>query len=363
MTCKKVSDVHGIKNGVVKRASLLSGLAMAAGLVMSAVSAPALSAELEKVSFRTNWFPQAEHGGWYYADSQGTYEDYGLDVDMKPGGPQVNNIQLLLGGRADFVMLHSSGQILNAIEEGLPLVALAAFYQKDPQIIMTHPGVDNDSLEDLKGKPILLSQDAHQSFWPWLKQTYGYTDEQVRPYTFQMGPFIADPDVIQQAYVTSETFVVKEAGIDPNVFLLSDHGWKSYSTMIVTTRKTLEERPEVARKFVEATIEGWYQYLEDPSATNEYIHELNENQGPDQLAHSLREMDERGILLSGEALIGGIGIMTDERWKESYDQLVSLGLVDASVDPTEGYTTEFVGTEAIHAIMAKYPDVSGVSAD
>ncbi|WP_328187255.1 ABC transporter substrate-binding protein [Marinobacter sp. OP 3.4] len=356
MTSKTISDVTR-----VGRAGWLSGLALAAGLTLS--SAAAWSAELEKVTFRTNWFPQAEHGGWYHADSQGTYEDFGLDVDMEPGGPQVNNIQLLLGGRADFVMLHSSGQILTALEEGLPLVALAAFYQKDPQIIMSHPGVGNDSLEDLKGKPILLSQDAHQSFWPWLKQKYGYTDDQVRPYTFQMGPFIADPEVIQQAYVTSETFVVKEAGIDPNVFLLSDHGWRSYSTMIVTTRETLEERPEVARKFVEATIEGWYQYLQDPQATNEYINELNENQTPEQLAHSLREMDERGIVLSGDALTDGIGIMTDERWQAIHEQLVGLGLVDDSVDPTQGYTTEFVGTEAIHDIMARYPDVSGVEAD
>lgn len=353
MTSKTTSDISR-----AYAAGWFSWLALAAGLTLS--SAEAWAEELEKVTFRTNWFPQAEHGGWYHADSQGTYEDYGLDVDMAPGGPQVNNIQLLLGGRADFVMLHSSGQILTAIEEGLPLVALAAFYQKDPQIIMSHPDVGNDSLEDLKGKPILLSQDAHQSFWPWLKHKYGYTDEQVRPYTFQMGPFIADPQVIQQAYVTSETFVVKEAGIDPNVFLLSDHGWQSYSTMIVTTRETLEERPEVARKFVEATIEGWYQYLQDPEATNTYIHELNENQGPEQLAHSLREMDERGIVLSGDALTDGIGIMTEERWQAIHNQLVSLELIEGSVDPKQGYTTEFVGTETIRDIMARYPEVSGV---
>jgi len=336
---------------------------MAAGLTMMAASNSVWAQELEEVTFRTNWFPQAEHGGWYHAVSQGTYEDYGLEVDMEPGGPQVNNIQLLLGGRADFVMLHSSGQVLNAVEEGLPLVALAAFYQKDPQIIMTHPGVGHDSLEDLKGKPILLSQDAHQSFWPWLKQKYDYTENQVRPYTFQMGPFITDPEVIQQAYVTSETFVVKEAGIDPNVFLLSDHGWQSYSTMIVTTRQTLEERPEVARKFVEASIEGWYQYLQDPEPTNAHITQLNENQGPDQLAHSLREMDERGIVLSGDALTQGIGIMTDERWQDIHEQLVSLDLIDESVDATMGYTTEFVGTEAIDEIMARYPDVSGAGSD
>lgn len=348
---------------IARRPGWIATMLVTAGLTLMAASSPGLAADLEKVAFRTNWFPQAEHGGWYHAVSQGTYEEYGLDVDMKPGGPQVNNMQLLLGGRADFVMLHSSGQILNAVEEGLPLVALAAFYQKDPQIIMTHPDVGHDSLEALKGKSILLSQDAHQSFWPWLKQKYGYTDNQVRPYTFQMGPFIADPQVIQQAYVTSETFVVKEAGIDPNVFLLSDHGWQSYSTMIVTTRETLEERPEVARKFVEATIEGWYQYLQNPEPTNAHISQLNDNQGPDQLAHSLREMDERGILLSGEALTQGIGIMTDERWQDIHTQLVSLDLIDESVDVTRGYTTEFVGTEAIKDIMARYPDVSGAGSD
>ena len=166
-----------------RRPGRVATMVMAAGLAILAAPGSVWADDLEKVTFRTNWLLQAEHGGWHHADSQGTYEDYGLDVEMAP-----------------------SGQILNAVEEGLPVVALAAFYQKDPQIIMTHPGVGNDRLEDLKGKSILLSQDAHQSFWPWLKQKYGYTDEQVRPYTFQMGLFIAEPQVIQQAYVTSETF-------------------------------------------------------------------------------------------------------------------------------------------------------------
>ena len=330
----------------------------AGALLLGAITlaAPISASALEKVSFRTNWFPQAEHGGWYQAASDGTYEKYGLEVDQQPGGPQVNNLQLLLAGRADFVVLHSSGQILKAIEEGLPIVAVASMYQKDPQAIMTHKGVGHDSLEDLKGEPILLSQDAHQSFWPWLKQKYGYSDEQVRPYTFQMGPFIADTGLTQQCYITSEPFVVQQAGIDPNLFLLSDFGWQSYSTLIVTTTDMVKNHPERVQNFVNASVEGWYRYLSDPSETNQVINTLDANQTPEQLAYSFDKMTERGIVASGDALESGIGTMNDARWKAASDQLKSIGLVEPDTDYTKAFTTEFINSDDIKALMAKYPD-------
>jgi NitT/TauT family transport system substrate-binding protein len=332
--------------------------AIAALLGSALLAMPLAASALEKVSYRTNWFPQAEHGGWYQAATDGTYEKYGLEVEQEPGGPQVNNLQLLLAGKADFVMLHSSGQILEAVSQGLPIVAVAAFYQKDPQAIMTHKGVGHDSLEDLKGEPILLSQDAHQSFWPWLKQKYGYTDDQVRPYTFQMGPFIADSSVIQQCYVSSEPFVVKQAGIDPNLFLLSDYGWNSYSTLIVTTTDTVENRPELVESFVNASVEGWYRYLNDPAETNVEITRLAPNQTPEQLAHSLDSVNSLGIVVSGDALELGIGAMTDARWKDISEQLKSLDLLDKSTDYTKAFTTRFIGTDAIKAMMAEYPEVA-----
>ncbi|MEH6567193.1 MAG: ABC transporter substrate-binding protein [Halopseudomonas sp.] len=352
-------------NKQLSASSSYSGLRRTFGALLlgsAALAAPITASALEQVSYRTNWFPQAEHGGWYHAANAGIYEQYGLQVDQQPGGPQVNNLQLLLAGRADFVMLHSSGQVLKAIEEGLPVVAVAAFYQKDPQAIMTHKGVGHDSLEDLKGQPILLSQDAHQSFWPWLKQKYGYTDDQVRPYTFQMGPFIADSGLSQQCYITSEPYAVRQADIDPNLFLLSDYGWQSYSTLIVTTTDTLEKRPELVEKFVTASIDAWYQYLSAPDATNKRITSMNESQTEGQMANSLKEMRERGILISGDAIENGIGSMQDARWKAASDQLKSIGLIQPDTDYTKAFTTRFVGTDKIKALMAKYPAVANPSA-
>jgi NitT/TauT family transport system substrate-binding protein len=330
----KVSPANNSLSGV--RALTRTAGALLLGAIT--LAAPISASALEKVSFRTNWFPQAEHGGWYQAATDGTYEKYGLEVDQQPGGPQVNNLQLLL-----------------AIEEGLPIVAVASMYQKDPQAIMTHKGVGHDSLEDLKGEPILLSQDAHQSFWPWLKQKYGYTDEQVRPYTFQMGPFIADSNLTQQCYVTSEPFVVQQAGIDPNLFLLSDFGWQSYSTLIVTTTEMVKEHPERVQNFVNASVEGWYRYLNDPSEANAVINTLDANQTPEQLAFSFKEMTERGIVASGDAMENGIGTMNDARWKAASEQLKSIGLLSQDTDYTKAFTTEFVNSEHIKELMAKYP--------
>ncbi|WP_022962153.1 ABC transporter substrate-binding protein [Halopseudomonas pelagia] len=337
-----------------------------AGVVLlgsAMLALPTAASALEKISYRTNWFPQAEHGGWYEAANAGIYAQYGLEVDQQPGGPQINNLQLLVSGRADFVMLHSSGQVLKAIEEDLPVVAVAAFYQKDPQAIMTHKGVGHDRLEDLKGQPILLSQDAHQSFWPWLKQKYGYTDDQVRPYTFQMGPFIADSGLSQQCYITSEPYAVRQADIDPNLFLLSDYGWQSYSTLIVTTTDTVKNKPELVERFVTASIDAWYQYLSDPSATNKVINQLNESQTEGQMANSLSEMRDRGILVSGDALENGIGSMNDARWKAASEQLKSIGLVKPDTDYTKAFTTRFIGTDTIKALVAKYPAVAASAAN
>ena len=187
-------------------------IALAAALV-----APAGARADDKVTFYEDWFPEVEHGGAYQAVATGIYKKYGIDMDLQPGGPQVNGSLLLLGGKADFVTLHTDGELLHGLEQGTPLVAIAAQYQKDPQVLLSHKGVGHDTMESLKGTPILLSQDSFSSFWPWLKKKYGYTDDQVRPYTFQMAPFLSDKMAVQQAYLTAEPYAIKQGGVDPNI--------------------------------------------------------------------------------------------------------------------------------------------------
>ena len=334
------------------RTVLTAALAMAALVAGAAAASPGA----EKITLYTNWIPDIENGGFYQAKAAGIYDAYGVDCDLKNGGPQVNGRLLLLGGEADFAELHTSGELVSAVEHNAPLVALAAFYQKDPQIIVSHKGMGYDSLESLKGVPILLTQDAFASFWPWLKARYGYTDAQVRPYTNTVAQFLSDNKVVQQAYLTNEPYAMKKQGADPNIFLLSDHGWSTYTAILVTRRDMVEKHPDLVRRVVQATIQGWYSMLEDPTPAIAYIKREAPDTSDGQIAYSLAGMKANGIVLSGDAVTLGIGAMTDARWSQFYNEMSAIGLYKTGLDYRSGYTLAFVDDPAFVARMeAKYP--------
>jgi NitT/TauT family transport system substrate-binding protein len=320
------------------------------------LASPASVHAADKVTFYEDWFPEVEHGGAYQAVATGIYNSYGIDMDMQPGGPQVNGSLLLLGGKADFVVLHTDGELLHALEQGAPLVAIAAQYQKDPQVVLSHKGVGHDTMESLKGVPILLSQDSFSSFWPWLKKKYNYTDDQVRPYTFQMAPFLSDKAAVQQAYLTAEPYAIKQGGVDPNIFLLSDYGWDTYAALLVTRADVIKKNPDLVKRMTQATIEGWYSFWQNPKPGSKLVQE-KANTPDGQIAYSIGEMKARGIVLSGDALTAGIGTMNDERWKSFYDAMVKAGLYKPGLDYRKAYTTEFINDKAFIAkMMAKYPE-------
>ena len=297
----------------------------------------------EKFSYLTNWYAQAEHGGFYQALATGLYKKEGLDVTIRMGGPQVNIMQLMAAGQVDCVMGYDV-QTMKGWEQGIGAVTVAAAFQKDPQVLIGHPGVV-DKMEDLKGKTILISSAANTSYWPWLKTTFGLADSQARPYTFNIQPFVADKNVVQQGYLSSEPYAIeKEAKFKPNVFLLSDHGWPPYSTTIVCMEKTVKERPKAVAAFVEATMEGWKSYLTgDPSPANALIKKDNPNMTDDKIAHGIKMLKETGMVFGGDAAKMGAGVITDARMKQTYDMLVAMKLLDpAKVDVRKTYTTEFV---------------------
>jgi NitT/TauT family transport system substrate-binding protein len=309
----------------------------------AALSAPALAQAPQKFSFVTNWFAQAEHGGFYQARAAGLYRSEGLDVTIRMGGPQVNGMQLLAAGQADCIM-GDHMQTYSAWAQGIAAVTVAAAFQKDPQVLIGHPGVVN-RLEDLKGKTILVSPAANSTYWPWLKAKYGLEDRQNRPYTFNIQPFVADKNLVQQGYLSSEPYAIeKQAGFKPNVFLLADHGWPPYATTIVCMEKTVRERPQQVQAFVRASMRGWKDYLQgDPKAANALIRRDNPAMTDDAIAVGIRLMKETGMVMGGDAARLGIGIVTDERMKQTYDLLVQMKLLDpAKVDGRRTYTTQFV---------------------
>jgi NitT/TauT family transport system substrate-binding protein len=300
--------------------------------------------KLDKVSFGTNWVAEAEHGGFFQAVADGTYKKYGLDVSIVPGGPNVNNRMLLISGKLDFFMSAGTLQSFDAVANNVPVVAIAAIFQKDPQVFLTHPESKVVKLEDLKPLTLFVSKEGIPTYFQWLKHEYGFSEDKVRPYTFNAQPFLANQQSAMQGYVTSEPFAVeKAAGFKPGVLLLADYGFDAYSTLIETRRDLTDKNPDLVQRFVDASIIGWYNYIYgDNAAGNELIKKLNPEMTDPLLAYSVAKMKEYGIVDSGDTLRDGIGAMSDARVASFFDKMVRAGVVRRDIDFRKAYTLRFI---------------------
>jgi NitT/TauT family transport system substrate-binding protein len=314
------------------------------GVWAAAMMGPAQAQALDKITFGTNWVAEAEHGGFYQALADGTYRKYGLDVTILPGGPNTNNRILLPVGKIDFFMSANTLQGFDAVEHNVPTVEVAAIFQKDPQVLIAHPDRGIDKFEDLKKLTLFVSSEGMATYYQWLKADFGFKDDQVKPYTFNPQPFLADKNSAMQGYVTSEPFAVEREGkFKPKVFLLADEGFSSYSTLIETRRELVEKKPDVVQRFVDASIVGWYNYLYgDNAPANALIKMQNPEMTDALLAYSVGAMKEYGIVDSGDASKLGIGAMTDARMKDFFNKMVRAGVVKANLDYRKSYTMRFV---------------------
>ena len=308
----------------IRNRSVVRALTSAATGLASIVAMSTTALAADKVTFLTSWFAQAEHGGFYQAKATGLYEKAGLDVTLKMGGPQVNSMQLLLAGETD-VMMGYDFQVLKALEQGFPVTTIATSFQYDLQGMMTHDDVN--SLADLKDKTILVATSGRTTWWPWLKGKYKYTDEQTRPYTFNLQPFFADKNVAQQGYPSSEPFQAKQQGMPVKFFLFAHNGYPPYGTTMVAKRDFADKNPDVAARFVKASLEGWKNYMSNPAPANALIKVDNPKMSDEQIAFGIEQMKLLKVLDGGDAQTMGIGIVTEARWKATYDYMASSGLL------------------------------------
>lgn len=317
---------------------VIIGLLLLTGILLSVGEAFAQ----DRVVFGLDWKAEAEYGGYYQALATGIYARHGLSVEIREGGPQVNHMQLLMAGRLDFNL--GGGRAIDFVQQDLPFIAVAAIFQKEPAILIAHPGVGNDSFTALKGKPIEIGADTRNGWWRFLAARFGYSDSQIRPYTFNLAPFLANKNLVQQGYLGSEPFLVRQrAGFDPVVLLVADAGYSGYANIVTTSTKLAHERPDLVQRFVDASIEGWYSYLYgDPSPANRLIRKANPDMPEDLLAYGRNVMISHGIVDSGDAKTLGIGAMTDKRWHEFYQSMAAVGVYQKGLDVSRAYTTRFV---------------------
>lgn len=308
------------------------------------VRAQAPSGALERVTFGLDWTAQAEYAGFYQAAATGIYARHGLVVTIRQGGPQVNQAQLMLAGRLDFNLTSNGFLALNLAREKLPFTTIAAMFQRDPAVLLAHPGQGHDSFEALRGKPIMIGADTRVGWWNFLKARFGYTDAQIRPYAFSLAPFLSDRRAIQQGYLGSEPYAIRqEAKIEPVVLLLADAGFDGYGSLISASTKLIQEKPELVQRFLDASIEGWYSYLYgDPAPANAAIKRDNPEMTDGLLAYGRAVLLERGIVDSGDSVANGIGAMTDARWEAFFRSVQEQGLFPADLDWRRAYTLQFV---------------------
>ncbi len=296
------------------------------------------------ITFVTDWKAQAEHGGFYEAQALGLYKARGLDVHIVEGGPSVNVPQLLAGGAADFGIGSNCFIPLNMLRQGVPVKAVMAIFQKDPQVLITHPRADVKSLADMKGKPIMIADASTVAFWPWLKAKFGFSDTQIRKYTFNLAPFLVDAKAIQEGYLTSEPYTIEQQGhFKPQVFLLADNGYPGYANMVIVPQKWIATNPKAVQAFVDATREGWKSYLfGNPAPANALIKKDNPDMTDALIAQAIAKMKSYGIVVSGDATTTGIGVMTDARWKTFFDTMASEGLYPKSLPYRNAFDLRFV---------------------
>jgi NitT/TauT family transport system substrate-binding protein len=302
------------------------------------------TAAQDKVVLATNWRAQPGHGGFYQALADGTYKKYGLEVDIQQGGPQVNNRPMLPAGKVDFLMTGNMLMAFDNIKQKVPTVVVAAYFQKDPQAIIAHPGQGIEKFSDLtKAKTVLLAKDGQISYWQWMKKAYGMRDEQVRPYNYSLSQFLADKQSVQQAYATSEPLAVeKQAGFKPVVLSLADAGWSTYGMVIETRQELVKNKPDLVRRFVEASNIGYYNYLYgDRKAADALIKKINPDISDDYIEKSMPIL--RAHIDVGDATAQGIGAISDARMKDFHDKTVAAGLYKPTdFNYAEAYTTQFV---------------------
>jgi NitT/TauT family transport system substrate-binding protein len=312
-------------------------------LFLALLTAPALAAPTH-ITFVTDWKAQAEHGGFYEALAEGLYAKRGLDVTIREGGPQVNVPQLLAGGAADFGIGSNSFIALNLVKANVPIRAVMAIFQKDPQVVISHPRRDLASLAEMRGRPILISDAAMTSFWPWLKARWHFSDSQIRKYTFNLAPFLVDPNAIQEGYLTSEPFTIESQGhFTPKVFLLADYGYPGYANMVLAPQKWIDTDPKAVQAFYDASRDGWHDYLNaNPAPANALIKRDNPDMTDAIIAQAIDKMKRYGLVSGGDAPAFGVGCMTELRWRDFYQTMQSEGLYPKGLDYTKAYDLRFM---------------------
>ena len=316
-----------------------------AAVLCGVVSFSACAAEKE-IIFVTDWKAQAEHGGFYQAVANGYYRKRGLKVTIRPGGPQTDNPRLIAAGAINIAMASNNFQPLNLLAAGADVKVVMTTFQKDPQVLMVHPGVNASCFKDLKDMPIFMADSALATFWPWLQAKFGFEDKQIRKYTYSLAPWLVNEGTVQEGYLSSEPYTARQAGVDPKVFLFADEGYPGYAGMVMVRGRYLAANGATVRAFVEASIEGWQDYLwGDPVPGNRLILGDNPEMTPDLISFAINAMKQNEMLGDRQA----VGLMTEKRWRDFHKEMSALRLLPKDMNVEKAFTLDYLPVSVLGA--------------
>ena len=292
--------------------------------------------EITSISVQLGWFPEAEYGGEYAADSQGFFEEEGLEVEIISGGPQVSGLQIVASGDIE-IGLTKADQLLLAREEGLPVVAIAGVLQNSPQALIYHADQDIQALDDLTDQTVFFVPGVPAYEYAKYKHNLSL-NEQINDGSLVR--FINDEKSLLHGYAVSEPANLEEQGIEADYLLLSETGYNPYDIVVFTTEKFIEEHPDVVRAYLRALKNGWEYYRENYDVVNEVIHEVNPELIVDVLNRQAQDYEE--FIFGGDAVEEGFGIMKLERWEKTKEHLIELGELNEETNVLDAFTTEFL---------------------
>ncbi|WP_211747488.1 ABC transporter substrate-binding protein [Paenibacillus sp. Marseille-Q4541] len=295
------------------------------------------SAKMMKITQVTNWFAQPEHGGQYTALAKGYYKEEGIDMTIEPGGPQVSSMQIVASGKAQFGM-GQADEVLTARDSGIPIVAIAAVFQKSPQAMLFHADADIADFEDLNGRNVYTAPGS--GYWDFIKKKYSLNEVKDLAYTGQFVNFIEDKNAVTQSYITSEPFTLKQQGVETRYLLTYDAGFQPYSNVLFTTEDFLKEYPDVVKGYLAASVKGWNYYKDNYEEMNEVLKEKNPDLTLEGMKYGAEQ--EMQLIFTEETDVNGMGSMTEERWTKLQNDMYDLGLLKNKEDITGAFTTEYL---------------------
>jgi len=299
------------------------------------------SDQTPKVLLQLNWFPDAQHGGFYAAQVHGIFAAEGLDVTIVSGGPNVPVIQSVASRRVTFA-IGNADQVLIGREQGADVVAVFAAMQDSPRCILVREDSGIESFADLNN--ITLSLGSGKSFAKYLQSQLPLSHVRIVPYSGNIAALLKNKNYAQQGYVFSEPLVARRQGVRVRSLMVSDLGFNPYTSLLLTHAALISEEPALVEKMVRAVRQGWQRYLETPDETNREIHRQNPEIDLESLRFGTQAI--RSLCLPTSMPTGDLGVMAADRWQTLARQLADLKLIGTSLDPQAAFTNRFLPAES-----------------